>query len=216
VEYSHRYLTPMTRSENYVGTWGSDLVYNQALAGLGQRVLAWTWTWLPDDCTLQQRANPASPALVRGCVLGVGLLLLLGAVWACGRPFRRLPPDGPEQIGEQALEAGMVLALMLVLSPMSSKAHFGTLLLPAFCLARATIGSRDPLRWALLVAVVVLGPLGSKGLLGNRLYTLTLFYGATTIQTVLLGAGCGLVLRQQRARAQQVPCPAPAEPALAA
>jgi hypothetical protein len=100
-------------------------------------------------------------------------------------------------VSEQALEAGMVLALMLVLSPMSSKAHFGTLLLPAFCLARAAAGSQDRLRWGLLAAAVVLG-LANKGVLGNHLYTLALFYGATTVQTVLLLAGCGLVLWQQR------------------
>ncbi len=208
-EYGLRFLRPMTQAGHYLGTWGSDVVYNQSLSGAGLRWLATTWEWGPSDCTVNARPPLASPLVLRSAVHTLELLLLLAAAWACGRPLRRLSacgPDGPRF----GLECGVVLLLMLLLSPMSSKAHFGTLLVPSFCLARAALAPGRRAERALLTAAVALSLLGSKGPLGERLYTLSLWYGALTWQSLALLAGCLVALRRLAAKGAAVSCPGPA------
>jgi hypothetical protein len=106
----------------------------------------------------------------------------------------------------------MVLLLMVLLSPMSSKAHFGTLILPGFCLARAALRSQCQLLKGVLAGTVLLGLLCNKDPLGERLYTLSLWYGLVTWQTLLLLVGCLLVYRNKPSSAMmQLPCPAPSD-----
>jgi hypothetical protein len=205
-EYASRFLKPLTASNHYIGTWGSDPVYNQSLTGLAQRWCTTQWTWMATDCIIEPRLPALQPQTLRLGVYGLELSLLAAVLYRCGRPFHRLrdDPDG----SRQALEYGMVLALMLLLSPMSSKAHFGTLVLPGFCLARAALLTRGWLRKGVLAGAVILGLLCNKDPLGERLYTLSLWYGVVTWQTLLLLAGCLLVYRQQPAPAPaKLPCP---------
>jgi hypothetical protein len=207
-EYGQRFLSPLTQAGHYLGTWGSHVVYNQSLSGAGLRWVATTWTWGPADCTVDARPALVSPVALRGAVYSVDLLLLLAAAWALGRPFRRpgvVGADGPRH----GLECAVVLLLMLLLSPMSSKAHFGTLLVPGFCLARAALSPGRRAERALLAVAVALSLLASKGPLGERLYTLGLWYGALTWQTLALLAGCLLALRRLPSAEVAVPCPAP-------
>lgn len=209
VEHASRYLMPLTASSHYIGTWGSDPVYNQSLTGLGQRWCRTTWSWTADDCTVGARIPLCQPRTLRICVYGVELSVIGAILWICGRPFRQLMDRGDGSL--QALECAMVLILMLLLSPMSSKAHFGTLVVPGYCLARAALNVRSRLLNAILAGVVLLGLLCNKDPLGGRLYTLSLWYGVVTWQTLLLLAGCLVVYRQRRAGlAAQLPCPAPA------
>ncbi|HZY86534.1 MAG TPA: glycosyltransferase family 87 protein [Gemmataceae bacterium] len=209
VEYGQRFLSPLTEGGHYLGTWGSHVVYNQSLSGAGLRWVATTWTWGPDDCTVDPRTPLVGPLALRGAVCSVELLLLLGAAWACARPFRRLDAAGPD--GERhGLECAVVLLLMLLLSPMSSKAHFGTLLVPGFCLARAALAPERRAERALLSVAVALSLAVSKGPLGERLYTLGLWYGAVTWQSLALLAGCLIALRRPSAAAAALPHAAPA------
>jgi hypothetical protein len=127
--------------------------------------------------------------------------LIALVLWVCGRPFRRV--DGGEETARQALECGMVLMLMLLLSPMSSKAHFGTLVLLGCCLARATLRARNRLITGILVAAALIGLICNKDPLGERLYTLSLWYGVVTWQTLLMLAACLLAYRQLRKDAAQ-------------
>ncbi len=212
-EYASRFLKPLTASDHYIGTWGSDAVYNQSLTGLGQRWCTTKWTWMPTDCTIGLRPPLLRPQTLRIWVYGVELSIVAAVLGTCGRPFRRLPDAGPQDAGptgRHALEGGMVLLLMVLLSPMSSKAHFGTLVLPGFCLARAALFSRSRVLKGVLAAAVVLGLLCNKDPLGERLYTLSLWYGVVTWQTLLLLAGCLLIYRQKQAGTlTELPCPAP-------
>jgi hypothetical protein len=198
VDYADRFVLPLARSDRPPGTWGSELIYNQSLSGSCQRWLSTTWVWGAADCTLAPRPGAPAAGALRGVAYGTGLLLLLGAAWAAGRPLRRVGEAKEGEVGAQALECGMLLALALLLSPMSGKAHFGVLLVPGFCLARAALRGRDRLAGALLAAAVSLALLGNKDLLGNRLYTLSLWYGATTWEALLLLLGCGAVLSRHR------------------
>jgi hypothetical protein len=205
--YASRFLEPLTDANHYVGTWGSDPAYNQSLAGMGRRWCTTTWTWMDSDCTIDPRPALLRPQTLRALVYGSQAVLLLIVLWMCGRPFRNIAEDSRGQ--NQALECGIVLLLMLLLSPMSSKAHFGTLLVPGCCLARAAAGSRSCLVWAVLLGAVLLAVLSNKDPLGERLYTLSLWYGVVTWETLLLLAGCLLALRRGRADTQgQLPCPA--------
>ena len=198
-EYVGRFLKPLTASDHYIGTWASDAVYNQSLTGLGRRWCLTSWTWEPTDCTVGPRSPLLRPQMLRVWVYGVELGILIAVLWMCGRPFRSL---GEDTDGSRlALECSMVLLLMVLLSPMSSKAHFGTLVLPGFCLARAALSPRSAgLRSGrflkgLLAAAVVLGLLCNKDPLGERLYTLSLWYGVVTWQTLLLLAACLIIYR---------------------
>lgn len=193
VEYVVRYLKPLTDSNHYVGSWGSDAVYNQSLAGAGQRWCTTSWTWTATDCTIQSEKPLAPPQLLRACVYGLQAMLLLAVLWNCGRPFRTIVEDVDGR--HQALECGIVLLLMLLLSPMSSKAHFGTLVVPGFCLARKAVLTRNRLLGSVLLAAILLGILCNKDPLGERLYTLSLWYGVVTGQALLLLVGCLIVFR---------------------
>jgi hypothetical protein len=195
-EYRVRYLQGLTAADHYLGTWSSEVTYNQSLAGASQRWLVTEWSWAADDVFVNRRPNPASPGTLRRWVYTVEALLLLGALWAARRPFQKTEPAPAGQVGPQALEYSVVLLLMLLLSPMSSKAHFGVLVLPGFCLARAARITRDRRTWTLVLTAAALGVLGSKDLLGERLYTLALWYGSATWQTLLLLAGCYALLRR--------------------
>lgn len=208
-QYAASFLMPLTASDHYIGTWGSDPVYNQSLTGLAQRWCTTSWRWTASDCTIEQRLPRLQPRTLRLCVYGAELGLLTAVLWICGRPLRKLRSDSEESC--QSLESCMVLLLMLLLSPMSSKAHFGTLIVPGCCLARAALHARSRLLNGILAASVVLGLLCNKDPLGERLYTLSLWYGLVTWQTVLLLTGCLLNYRQQRSADRQLlPCPTPA------
>jgi hypothetical protein len=194
-EYGVQFLRPLTEAASYPGSWGSDILYNQSLAGAGQRWLVRTWEFGADGWSSRLRDDPPSPAAVRGAVYAVqvGLLLLVLAI--CRRPFQRLG-DTPEDRSRLTLEAVTVLLLMLLLSPMSSKAHFGVLVLPGFCLARRVVAMRSRLLGMVFILALALGLLSNKDPIGDQLYSLTLWYGFTTWQTLLLLLGCLLVLGQ--------------------
>ena len=205
--YISRFLEPLTAANHYVGTWGSDPAYNQSLAGMGQRWCTTSWTWGDSDCTIDPRSPLLRPQWLRSAVYGSEIILLLAVLWTCGRPFQQ----GNDRAGERgpALECGIVLLLMLLLSPMSSKAHFGTLVVPGCCLARAAVASRSRLLWGVLLGAVVLALLSNKDPLGERLYTLSLWYGVVTWETLLLLVGCLLAMRRGQAEVRsQLPCPA--------
>lgn len=199
-EYAHRYLLPLAKSRGYIGTWGSDVVYNQSLAGMGQRWATTSWIWTASDCLIAPRADAIRPSLLRSAVYAIQGVLLLVVLCCCGRPFRRIETKTEGQ--RQALEAAIVLLLMLLLSPMSSKAHFGTLILPGFCLARAAMRERSRVLWSIVLSAVFLALISNKDPLGERLYTLSLWYGVVTWQTMLLLMGCAIGVRRGSANEQ--------------
>jgi hypothetical protein len=205
--YTSRFLSPIVATDHYVGTWGSDPAYNQSLAGMGQRWCLTSWTWSSNDCTIAARPPMLGPGALRATVCGVELLLCLGVLAICGRPFRQLSDERDAE--RQGLECGIVLLLMLLLSPMSSKAHFGTLILPGCCLARAALHSRSRLLGSVLLVAILLGLLSNKDPLGERLYTLSLWYGVVTWQSLILLAGCLLMIaREKKQDSVQLHCPA--------
>jgi hypothetical protein len=215
--YVQRFLAPLTAGDHYVGTWGSEPVYNQSLSGAVNRWFLTTPAWDQPDCPVLPRGTAPSPLLLRALAYGPALALLLATLWAAAGPWQRA-----EQLpgtGRVGLECSAVLLLMLLLSPMSSKAHFGTLILPGYCLARAAARARRPLAWVPVGAAVLLALLSTKDPLGERLYTVSLWFGSVTLETLLLLGWCLVLLRtSRRAGADAMVkwdehCPAPAHAA---
>jgi hypothetical protein len=192
--YVGRFLAPLAGPRHYVGAWGSEPVYNQSVAGAFHRWFLTTPDWRQPECPVLPRPATPHPLVLRVAAYGTSLALLAATLWAAGRPWRRAEElPGEDRVG---LECGAVLLLMLLLSPMSSKAHFGILVLPGFCVARAAAASGRRWGWALVAVAAALGLAGNKDPLGERLYTLTLWLGSVTLQTLILLAGCLALLRR--------------------
>jgi hypothetical protein len=116
-----------------------------------------------------------------------GSVLMLGAITA----WRLMPPgwrrdlrlsarDGGVAQCRMAFEFAMVLCLMLLASPMSSKAHYVVLVLPCLLVARYVVEQRGACRWAVLGVLACLGPLSAGELTGDALGDLLLAWGGPT------------------------------------
>lgn len=186
-DYVTRFLRPLAATDHVVGTWNSDIMYNQSLAGAAQR-------WFAGGPT-----DPVNPTVLRAGVIGMEAGLCLLVLLVCRGPFRQSTHVSKFGIPQETAEYSIVLMLMLLLSPMSSKAHFGVLILPGFLLARSALRTRSPLQWASLLFAVTLALMSNKDPLGEDLYTLTLWYGTATWQTLALLVGNLAVIQQSRA-----------------
>jgi hypothetical protein len=189
VQWYQDYLAPMTQASFFPGMWYSDPVYNQSLAGAAHRWFATDWTITAEGFTLLNRESPISAPVVKASLYVIEAALLGGAavVLTC-RSNDQTDPS------RQAFEYCVVLLLMLLLSPMSSKPHFCTLLLPGFCLARRALTERNWLLGLLLAAAILVGAGGIKGLLGSDAASAALWWGNVMWSTLLLLAGCCYVL----------------------
>lgn len=169
------------------GVWDSDLVLNQSLSGLFNRFaqsgLALSADQLPTGMAV---LAPETVSWIRWLTYGASLLLLVAVAWRMGSPGRSWASESADdsppldwsrlQLG---VEASAVFCLMLLLSPMSSKAHYVVLVLPALMFSRAVVEGRRLLR-AFVPLLIVAGPLTSKGLTGKALGDLTLAWGFPT------------------------------------
>jgi hypothetical protein len=132
-EWCNQYLKPMAASGYMPGAWRNDLNNNQSLAGAANRWLATTWTIDADGFRAVDRPGRAGTPLIRLLFLAACGVMVLPAAWAMWR--RRAADDPPWRM----IECGMILLLMVLLSPNSSRGHFCVLYLPAFCLARLAV-----------------------------------------------------------------------------
>jgi hypothetical protein len=138
----------------------------------------------------------------------VAVLLAVSFVALLLAPRAAAPPGWPPPT---AVEYGMIVCLMLLMSPMSSSAHFNILVLPGFCLARVALAhvpekwtpvfrkgyaptqeapARDRMLWIALALAGLLFALTNKELVRDTLYTVLVWAGTTTIGTVLLWWAC--------------------------
>lgn len=195
------FIAPQLRGDLPPGVWASEVIYNQSLSGAFYRWTQTTWTWeaLGIVVAPSSTALPAADLrrFVRLAQLG---FVLAAAVVFLHRPFRSIIGATTESThNRHALECSLILILMLLFSPMSSKPHFCTLLLPGLCLARTLMtANNQKVLWCLFATAALCGLLANKDLVKARIYTLVLWYGLVTISAVLLGVGCGLALLQKR------------------
>jgi hypothetical protein len=166
----------MARPDYAPGIWASDVLYNQSLVGAAGR---WTrTTWEVVDSKVVTREVPAvldPPAVKRSVLLfGVGLCGLAGLVGAFRKDSEFQPPQSPPRV---ALECGLVLSLMLLMSPMSSLPHFIPMLVPGFAMARLAVVGRSRVAAVVLGLMILAAMSSNKDLVGAKLYTLGLWYG---------------------------------------
>jgi len=183
-----RFLAPMTKPDFVPGTWGSEIIYNQSLAGTGKR---FTQTHIETKegkySVIIEPDNAQSPK-VKPILMGLVLFGTAMTFFCWGWPGNpsNLNTTGTPQF---ALEASMILCAMLLLSPMSSKAHFGILILPAFCLARMLESKQKALAIFFLAIPLMMGILLNKDLSGANIYTLLLWVAGVTWSTISLFLG---------------------------
>ena len=188
VVFVERFLAPMTKPDFVPGTWGSEIIYNQSLAGTGKR---FTQTHLEKQSGKYQviiEEGDSNAKNVKGFLISI-IVMGAGFTFYCwGKPGN--PDEIPRYHSHLfPFEVSMILCGMLLLSPMSSKAHFGILILPAFCIARM-IGDRQKLLSLFFLAIpVIMGVLLNKDLSGANTYTLLLWIGGVTWSTISLFIG---------------------------
>lgn len=194
-DWMHVFLGTLGREPP--GAWYSDLLLNQSLAGLWSRYVQIGWPLSAADL-------PSGPLVPSAAVVAAlrwlvyGSLLLLGALTAWrmmppGWPIRRVEAnaDGPSSRGlslRLAWEMALVLCLMLLASPMSSKAHYVVLVLPCLLVSRIVVERRGWRRWSVIGVLACLGPLSAGEFTGDTLGDLLLAWGGPTwFVLVLLG-----------------------------
>jgi hypothetical protein len=187
VLWVQRYLAPMTNKDRDPGIWASAINNNHSVAGVGHRWLAADRDVRNGRTVAVARAARVSTTTLKAVVYGADLALVLGALLAAGRLTGEGQASGPRPA---ALEYSLVLLLMLLLSPMSSKPHFCTLVLPGLCLARLAVERRDVILGGVVAAAVASGLLSNKDLWGVRVYDFALWYGSVLGGAVVLYLGC--------------------------
>jgi len=186
--FVERFLAPMTKPDFVPGTWGSEIIYNQSLAGSGKR---FTQTHLEKKegkySVIIENDNSQSSkvkiALMCLILLGTAMSLFC---WGLPGNLNRLNTISTSHF---ALEVSMILCAMLLLSPMSSKAHFGILILPAFCIARMLESPKKIVAFFFLAVPLLMGIFLNKDLSGANIYTLLLWGAGVTLSTISLFLG---------------------------
>ena len=167
-EWSRLYLAPMERANYVPGDWKNQLDNNQSFAGAAKRWLMTTWQIKPGEFHVVDRDRHPSPAVIRWAYLLSCIAALLIAGRTLWRRARSRIPDASKagsraNTGSPALnwpssdiiECGIILLLMVLLSPNSSRAHFCVMLLPAFCIGRLALGERSRPLTLLLAAAAI-------------------------------------------------------------
>ncbi len=160
------YIKPLTQSSYKPGWWHADLLDNQSVSGAANR---WLMTDVyvdpggPDGIKLLPAQDAVSPTTFKRLVYGVELLLCatIALVMRPGRlpSGQRLigaqsssaPKSQPPLVNRYALEVSVVILLILLLSPMTSRSLYCTMLLPAYCVARLAFVGRSFIAQAALV-----------------------------------------------------------------
>jgi alpha-1,2-mannosyltransferase len=185
VVWKERFLVPMANKDRDIGVWASAVGYNHSLVGVNLRWLAFERVQVNGQLvTLPRQDRMTSDQLKK---LNLVLAALLGLV-ALAAVWRR--PEGTMAESALAAEFGIVFTLMLLLSPMSSKPHFGILLLPQLVLVRAGWVHRDRLLLVLAGLTAVGGLCTGKDIIGRKAYDFLLWNGLIFWMTTALFLGC--------------------------
>ncbi len=201
-DWTRRFLFPMAERNHDFGTWACGIGGNQSVAGLWQRWLVYDTVWDGNDLRGVPSDTRVAPGMLKAVSWG-SMLLLLAAGLACSWRASNAA-DGPDP-STTALQFGMVLILMVLLSPHSSKPHFCTLLLPGFCVARAAMNWPNRRLLFVLAVAVLLALASNQDLVGEWLYSWTKWHGSLAWCAVLLyGASCGVLLGQGRLASSSV------------
>lgn len=201
------------------GQWFADLRHNQSLSGVVNRGWRMWQAGSMEPAVLKSELRSTDRQAIRLGAATLGLIAVTLGGWPLVRtlgagPLRRRPAAGAEaEAGRDpldfALEASVVLCLMLLISPMTSKAHFVVLLLPVLALTRWTIVEQNPRgRW-FIAALFVTGFGTSRDLVGRSATDMLHMLGAPTLHLALMLWGCCHAITRRREHAIQS-CQSPA------
>jgi hypothetical protein len=199
----HHVLLNVLRPGAYPGQWNVDVITNQSLAGSCYAWIKSTWSWDAAGFHLHLRETGLiSPLIAKLIVYGTGATLLLVTL----RRLSWQPLACAETRPPTVTQCAMILLLMLLLSPMSHKTHFGLLLVPGFALGKAWMEGRSR-ALGLTLAVVVFLQIGSLRAISVPLAHFASWLGAQMLTTVALLAGCWIAHSGSRERADLRPRP---------
>jgi hypothetical protein len=175
-------------------------VHGVSLRALAHRHLTWSQAASHVDAPVFVNTVAWSSRTAELAYRAVALLALAAAAFALGvRP----PRDGPRWL----LEVAIVATTMVLIAPLSRKAHFIVLMLPfvyGVALA-AKPGHRAALAWVLPPALVFIST--SPAVLGRQAAALALAWGAYTAAAIWLWAGALLEGRRSTQRMDPRPKP---------
>ena len=197
-EWLTRYVRPLAVGDHYPGDWGSWIIYNQSLSGAGNRWLTTQWSWHGSQFEVVRRQEAPNPMVVKAIIYGMEIALLTSvAAILIRRGSLRKGQGTRQECPVTILEYSLVLLLMVLLSPMSSKPHFSTLVLPGFALARLAVYRGDKILQLLLGFAVVFATL-SLPLWGGRLDFIALWFGSDTWNALVLLLGTIYILTSRK------------------
>jgi len=204
-QWTRLYLAPMGKANYLPGDWQNQLNNNQSIAGAVRRWMGTSW-----DSSHSRPDAPAPASIRRAFYVGCALVML-PVLWLAWRR-RRLAgeafdpsnarPDAADRFpSATAIECGIALLLMLLLSPNSSRAHFCIAFLPAFCIARLTLLRSGAALRVLLALAVLLSTLSIHIRLpwSYDAEQLLLWLGVITLATLFLLLACILALTGKNA-----------------
>jgi hypothetical protein len=168
-----------------VGAWYVDVTINQSIAGAAHRFFTTGWSITNGELDISYNKKILPPKVLKLLVYAVEMGLLIAAAWGMGRPFR-----WPRDVYSAGLESTLVIILMLLLSPMSHKTHFGILILPGFFVARMAIEHHDRVAALCLFVCVVLIGLLDHFFFYTVLGDVLAWYGNVMWGTIALGIAC--------------------------
>ena len=202
-EWSRLVLTPMARPNYVPGDWANKVNNNQALGGAVNRWLGTGWRMDHGEMIVFKRTG-LSPSLLRGAFAALAIAILLPVGLAMWRRRSDVDQDvdptadapGPRVA---AVECGMILLLMLLFSPNSSRSHFCILYLPAFCLARFAVRPANGFAKAMLLLALVASTLSIHIRIGSTAFAeqIMLWIGVVMFVALFLLAGCVAMLARQ-------------------
>ncbi len=226
-------LAPLASGQQ-IGQWYTTPVLNQSLAGTLYRLLVLAWPRAQADYFgAHPQVRALNGAIVQGVIRaarGVLLLLGLGAiVWTRwrrsngstaepgergARPAQQLPgrraawspgSQAPGGVPRMGLECSIMLMLMVLLSPASSKPHFLVVLLPAYCLLRMALYGQDRLAGTCLAVALLFSLLSNRSLVGKVIGEPAQWAGGITWCALVLLVGCGSALLRPARSAHDPP-----------
>lgn len=176
---------PTQGESRYPGLWNVDPLTNQSMAGSMFCWFATETTVVDGKLVVSMRKDPAPASMVRTLQRALVLSLLglaLLSVWA-------RPGNAAHRSQAEAFEFAQVLMLMLLISPMSHKTHFFTLLLPGLLLGHRAFVERGRSAWIFL-GITMLLQLGTLRPLGVLWTHWGQWYGVQMLSSLVLWAGC--------------------------
>jgi hypothetical protein len=199
VDWYNSYVRFMAHEDFVPGTWFAEINGNQSLSGAINRLFMTSLDRTSEGVKTVSRKTSLSPAALRAITLLIYAIVAIPAALALWLNRRRRDGDrtGRAPPYSDGLEFSVIFLLMLLLSPRSSRTHFGIMLLPALCVGRLALSEHSRAAWSFL-SLATLGSLISFSHPLNVLFPYVIWAGAVTLVAVLLLAGCIIGLIRER------------------